>query len=418
MNRRTVSRVLGVLVLLALVAPFLIYAVPGVVGAEYGFVVLTGSMSPAIEPGDVVIVDETDPDAIETGDVITFVRGNTETPVTHRVVDVRGSGAERQFETKGDANEDADIRAVPAENVLGEVRFTIPYIGYVIQAVNSRVGFLLLVAVPLGLLIATELWSLLASSRTGPAPSEEPAPADAAGTATATDAAGTATATDADRSATATGGSDVGDGATAEARATDDTSETTADPDRTDDVVLTENDLQLSTGVLVLVVPYCVYIAWELQTALSLAVAFATTLSAIAIGGAMVSLHRSRDHDDSGRSAPTPNADSAPNPASTPNSDSTPRSTGMAGTTNTPAASGAGAGTSVDEAGTPIDGTETSAGTSGWGRIEIPILGGADSDEPAAGEMADRETPAPTQLFDDDSKGVTTRDEETEGGQK
>ena len=68
MNRTTVSRVLGVIVLIALVAPFLIYAVPGVVGAEHGFVVLTGSMSPAIEPGDVVIVDETDPDAVEMQD--------------------------------------------------------------------------------------------------------------------------------------------------------------------------------------------------------------------------------------------------------------------------------------------------------------------------------------------------------------
>ncbi|MCW8171877.1 signal peptidase I [Natrialba swarupiae] len=74
------------LVLIAIVVPFVIYAVPGVIGAEYSFVVLTGSMAPAIDPGDVVIVGETEPTTIESGDVITFVRDGADTPVTHRVV--------------------------------------------------------------------------------------------------------------------------------------------------------------------------------------------------------------------------------------------------------------------------------------------------------------------------------------------
>jgi len=47
----TLGRALLAVVLLALIAPFVVYAVPATVGAEASYVVLTASMTPAIAPG-------------------------------------------------------------------------------------------------------------------------------------------------------------------------------------------------------------------------------------------------------------------------------------------------------------------------------------------------------------------------------
>jgi len=163
------ANVLGIVLLIALVAPFAAYAAPEVVGADESFVVLTASMTPAIAPGDVVIVAERDPTAIAEGDVITFMRGTSEVPVTHRVIDVVDAGGTLAFETMGDANEGPDPGLVPAGNLVGAVTLTIPWIGYVIQFAGTGVGFVALVVLPFGLLAVTEIWSLV-RGREGPEP--------------------------------------------------------------------------------------------------------------------------------------------------------------------------------------------------------------------------------------------------------
>ena len=160
MNLKQTLNVVGVLLLIALVVPFVVYAVPATVGADHSFVVLTASMTPAIAPGDVVVVADRDPATIAEGDVITFTRGDNEIPVTHRVIDVVDDAGGLVFETKGDANEDPDASLVSAGSVVGTVVVTIPYIGYVVQFTNTPYGFVALVAGPIGLFVASELWTL------------------------------------------------------------------------------------------------------------------------------------------------------------------------------------------------------------------------------------------------------------------
>ncbi|WP_394741382.1 signal peptidase I [Natronococcus roseus] len=156
---------LAALVLLAVVAVFVIYAVPAVIGADHSFVVMTGSMAPEIEPGDAVVVGEQDPATIETGDVITFYRGDAEAPVTHRVIGVEQTSDGYLYETQGDANDEPDANPVPHENVLGTVVLTIPAIGHVIEFANTTEGFLALVVLPFGLLALNEVWSFAKGSR-------------------------------------------------------------------------------------------------------------------------------------------------------------------------------------------------------------------------------------------------------------
>ena len=156
------------------VGVFVVQAVPGIVGADASYVVLSGSMEPEISSGDTVIVKSVDPADIESGDVITFVRADESTPITHRVVDVVDTEEGLAFQTKGDANDDPDPALVPAENVTGEVWVVLPYVGYVVMFANTPRGMALLVGLPVVAFVLSELYAFTRSD----APEEQPEPAD------------------------------------------------------------------------------------------------------------------------------------------------------------------------------------------------------------------------------------------------
>lgn len=262
---RTVANVFAVLLLIAVVAPFVVYAVPETVGADHSFVVLTASMTPAIAPGDVVIVADRDPATIRTGDVITFTRGTSEIPVTHRVTAVTDEQSELAFETQGDANDGPDASPVPAANVVGTVILTIPYIGYVIQFTNSPYGFVALVVIPLGLFVINELWSLYrhrtpASDTTGV--TDEPAE----------DAEETADGEGENAPTTSAGGW----------------------------FRITTRSLEGAFLVLVPLGVYSGYVAYTWPTAGTIAVAFGTTLTALGLLVILVAARRDASTDATG----------------------------------------------------------------------------------------------------------------------
>jgi signal peptidase len=249
-DARRALHIVGLLVLLVVVVPFVVYAFPGAVGADHSFVVLSGSMEPEIAAGDVVIVDERSTQAIEEGDIITFVRGENSKPVTHRVAGIEERGDTTVFTTKGDANEDVDAQPIPAGNVIGEVSVTIPYIGHVIQFAQRPVGFVLLVLLPLGLLGLSEVWTLVRKQR-------------------------------GDGGADDVGDETVATGATATSAAT--AADASADDDG--EITLTATDLTLATAILLLVAPYTVYVALQLRNPVTFTAAFAAVFSFVGVAG-------------------------------------------------------------------------------------------------------------------------------------
>lgn len=98
-------------------------------------IVLSGSMSPAIPAGSVVVIDEgADYEKLCVGDIITYHLSNGQS-VTHRIAG-RGDG---KLITKGDANECEDMFPVTEEQVQGKVLFTIPKLGYALDGIKSKV---------------------------------------------------------------------------------------------------------------------------------------------------------------------------------------------------------------------------------------------------------------------------------------
>lgn len=118
--------------LVALVAA--VSVVPRVVGAV-PLTVLTGSMEPALAPGDLVVVRPAPADDIRVGDVITFQPVSDDPAlVTHRVTGLTiESGGVTGFTTQGDANSAADD-AIVADQVKGRVVYSVPWVGHVTGA--------------------------------------------------------------------------------------------------------------------------------------------------------------------------------------------------------------------------------------------------------------------------------------------
>lgn len=136
----------------AIVLLLLSSAIP-IPGGLKTFVVQSGSMEPSIKTGGVVVIKPMDTYGV--GDVITFgPRSKTKPPTTHRIVEVKADG---NFLTKGDANEDGDIRPVSRYEVIGKVLFTVPYVGYAVAAAQKPWGFTIIVVIPAAIIIWEEL---------------------------------------------------------------------------------------------------------------------------------------------------------------------------------------------------------------------------------------------------------------------
>jgi len=104
----------------------------------YPNVIISGSMLPKIDIGDVVIVKRIEPEEVALGDVIQFREIEQDVRVNHRVIEIQED--ERGlplFITKGDNNESPDSEPVIAEQVMGRVIQVVPRLGWVTIALRS-----------------------------------------------------------------------------------------------------------------------------------------------------------------------------------------------------------------------------------------------------------------------------------------
>ena len=97
------------------------------------------SMSPALNPGDIVILRPVEPESIQVGDIIRVVQAGT--PILHRVIEIRDEGGIREYVTQGDANNVPD-RPVSADQIDGRVVLVIPKIGWLAIGVRRALPWL------------------------------------------------------------------------------------------------------------------------------------------------------------------------------------------------------------------------------------------------------------------------------------
>lgn len=112
------------------------------------YTILTQSMYPTIEAGDIVITYKNDDNSYNANDIITFVSPNDPITITHRVIEVSSLNGKYYYRTKGDNNNTSDSTIIPADNVIGRVVFRIPKAGYIQQFLVSETGWIVAVVLP------------------------------------------------------------------------------------------------------------------------------------------------------------------------------------------------------------------------------------------------------------------------------
>jgi signal peptidase I len=170
-SMRSVGRIFLILgISLVIYIFFTIYQsnkTPGELPSFFGYTpltVLSNSMNPYLESGDLTFIQRVPFDKISVGDVITY-REETDKFITHRVVQMTEKNGQAAFITKGDNNNADDANPVLKEQLIGKQVFTIPKIGFLIQFMSKPLGFMLFLAVPFTGYICLTVYERLARTR-------------------------------------------------------------------------------------------------------------------------------------------------------------------------------------------------------------------------------------------------------------
>jgi signal peptidase I len=147
------------------VASMLAGAVPLALG-DRSYVVRSGSMSPAIDTGDVVVVEPISPPDAHVGQIVTFDNPEADGELTsHRAITIDRRGEDVRFTTKGDSNTGVEHWVVPADEQVGQVLYRVPKLGFASVWIQTPLGRVSLVIVPALLLVASFLWRIWRGDR-------------------------------------------------------------------------------------------------------------------------------------------------------------------------------------------------------------------------------------------------------------
>jgi signal peptidase I len=132
-------------------------SVPRIAG-DRSFTEMSGSMRPALQPGDVLVVASIRARDAKPGEVVTFPDpAHPSRLLTHRVRSIRVEGGVARVITKGDANNQTESWSASADGRIGRVRSRIPKLGYALVHLGRPGGAVLFVALPCLLLMLYEL---------------------------------------------------------------------------------------------------------------------------------------------------------------------------------------------------------------------------------------------------------------------
>ena len=128
------------------------------------FTVVSQSMTPKYDIGDVLISKEVEPSKIEEGDVISYLGSYGDFAnkvITHRVVGIQKNEEGKYFfRSKGDANIVEDP-IVSEDSLYGVVVYKSILLSLVYRIVGTKIGFYLFIILPILFIIGSEIISTL-----------------------------------------------------------------------------------------------------------------------------------------------------------------------------------------------------------------------------------------------------------------
>ena len=128
------------------------------------FTVVTGSMEPKYNIGDILIAKETEPSEIKVGDAISYlatrdeIKGNV---VTHEVVNItKDKDGSYLFHSKGLVNLIEDP-VVHEDQLYGVVIYKTKVLSFIKKIVSTDVGMILFIIIPVLYIIISEMITFL-----------------------------------------------------------------------------------------------------------------------------------------------------------------------------------------------------------------------------------------------------------------
>lgn len=96
------------------------------------YVIISGSMEPNINIGDIVIVKEEK--ELQVGDVISYRKGQS--VITHRIVNIT---EQKEYKTKGDNNNTEDSEIILDKDIEGKVIKVVPKLGKLALLLKNKI---------------------------------------------------------------------------------------------------------------------------------------------------------------------------------------------------------------------------------------------------------------------------------------
>lgn len=101
------------------------------------YTIISGSMEPEIQIGDIVIVKETPEEELQEGDIVSFRQGQS--VVTHRIIEKKETENGKKYITKGDNNNVEDSQDIDFALIEGKVICKIPFLGKIAQMLQGKI---------------------------------------------------------------------------------------------------------------------------------------------------------------------------------------------------------------------------------------------------------------------------------------
>lgn len=127
------------------------------------FTIVTESMKPELQVGDIILVKEVPSDEIKVGDNITY-QGMSEDLegkiITHQVKNLIEENGKKIFYTQG-INSSTMDPAVYEEQIYGVVEYKFVFISFIYKIITNTYGFIFLIVLPLGYIFIMELKTIV-----------------------------------------------------------------------------------------------------------------------------------------------------------------------------------------------------------------------------------------------------------------
>lgn len=130
------------------------------IGGTFPLMVKSGSMSPAIDEGDLIILHTTDAKyEFKKNEIVTFwEKGPGSTLITHRIVDVTTDKDNKTvYITRGDANAVNDHNAVSREDIVGVYQKRFSGVGRIALFMQTIPGIIVCVVLPLAIFVVYDI---------------------------------------------------------------------------------------------------------------------------------------------------------------------------------------------------------------------------------------------------------------------